>query len=292
MKRKSTSRQFFVNLFAIAATALFVSPTASAQVTVIYNENFDADSTALPLGWSAHGNAWHVETSNNSTGYLGASGHVNACIRNDSANGTYDLISKSISTLGYSSINVIWGARLTTNFPTTGSAVQGLYWSTDNGVTWNTLNYTENTNNSIWALDNAGTPIALPAGASNQASVMFKWTVSIVNGANGTYRIDDFTVGGLVTGINESPSIISSVQVFPNPSNGETHLQLHAKSNTIASVEIFDVLGQQTGIIPTMAITQGNSSVALDGNFFPVNGIYFIRVKTGNEIQTLRFVKN
>jgi hypothetical protein len=170
MKKTFTKTKFFIKLISAVAFVSFLSSKISAQ-TIIYNENFNADSTALPAGWTTTGNAWHVETSNASTGYIGASGLANVAVRNDSATGVYDLISKSISTVGYNNIGVIWGARLTTNFPTPGSAIQGLYWSSHNGVTWNAVTYTENTNNSVWSLDNGSVPVVLPAGASNQPSL-------------------------------------------------------------------------------------------------------------------------
>src|ERR1700752_2018141 len=166
MKIKSTGKK----LITFIASVLFPISILNAQTTVLYNENFDADSTALPTGWTSTTGGWSVKKTNPSSGYTGASGNVNAVIDNTaSSTGMYDLISKSVSSTGYNGINVSWGARLTTHFLDSGSVIQGFYWSS-NGTTWNQLSYTENSNNSTWSLDNGSAVIALPAGANNQAS--------------------------------------------------------------------------------------------------------------------------
>jgi hypothetical protein len=86
--------------------------------------------------------------------------------------------------------------------------------------------------------------------------------------------------------------LISSAEIFPNPSNGETKLVLHTRTNLQASVEVFDLFGQQTGMLSEVAVTADNSTIVLDEKLFPSSGLYFIRIKTGDEIQTLRFIKN
>ncbi|HWB64617.1 MAG TPA: hypothetical protein VG603_13970, partial [Chitinophagales bacterium] len=131
--------------------------------TSIYKQNFDA-ATTFPTGWNATASSWYVDSTNNSTGYTGASGVNNVVIENKSATSGFDtLYSSSVSTVGYSDISVIWAARNTNHFSDSGSAIIGFYWSTDGGATWNNIAYTENATNSTWAIDNNATPIALPA---------------------------------------------------------------------------------------------------------------------------------
>ncbi len=173
--------------------------------SVIYSENFDASTTALPAGWSTYpAGGWVVDSTNSSFGYTNPSGFNNLVIKNLSPSNTYYLLSNPISTINYDSISVLWAARLTTHFPDSGSTVQGFDYSIDNGSTWSNLTYYENLNNSAWIIENGEVRIQVPSNAWNQPSVIFRWVVNIVNSPSGTYRIDDFDVqGNLNTGINE-----------------------------------------------------------------------------------------
>src|ERR1700751_1020966 len=107
---KKTITTLFVTAF------LGFSISTKSQVA-LYTENFDADTSALPTGWTATTGGWTVKKSNSSSGYTGASGNVNAVIDNTVSNtGSFNLVSKSISTAGYNTITIEWGARLTTHF--------------------------------------------------------------------------------------------------------------------------------------------------------------------------------
>ena len=256
----------------LAIILMCSSLSVKAQAT-LYTENFDADSTALPSGWSTTG-AWLIQTTNSSSAYTGASGNFNLAIKNTSATGSYDVISKSVSTIGYSSVTVLWGARLTTNFPTSGSIVQGFYWSSDNGTTWHNLVYTENTNNSIWSLDNGGTRISLPAGANNQASLKFKWTVNITTNPQGTYRIDDFTVNAVVTsGVNEIDNTdIYKAYVY----NKTLYVQLTNQTLDTDELKIFTLTGSEV-----LSTTINNSVKEINlSQLTP--GVYLLNIRMRN----------
>ncbi|HEU4716348.1 MAG TPA: hypothetical protein VFU15_00865 [Bacteroidia bacterium] len=282
-----------VTRFFLASLLAGASLVSKAQA-VIYHETFDADSSALPAGWSSSG-AWHPETSNTSNGYPGASGNVNITIRNDSATGTYDLVSKSVSTTGFSSVYVSWGARLTTNFPSGGSSIQSLSWSTDGGLTWTPVAYTENSNNSNWSLDNGGMPVVLPSGAGNQSSLKIKFTAAIVNDSQGTYRIDDFTVGDASSiGIREFPSsVFASATAVPNPSSsGPVHLSVNSSENCTAVVRVCDILGRGTGSGMTVVLANGVNDILLDETLFPSAGIYFVWISSGRNTAYARVTRN
>ena len=95
----------------------------------------------------------------------------------------------NLSTVGYSSITVIWGARSTASFtqPVT------FQWSS-NGSTWNTVTYTQVTADASWYLVNGGTRISLGTTASGVTNLQFRWQCTVNN--SGTYSIDDFSVQG------------------------------------------------------------------------------------------------
>ena len=280
MNRKTTFKKIAVGL----ASILFSISITEAQTT-IYLENFDADSTALPVGWTTTTGGWAVKKTNVSSGYTGASGQVNAVIDNTaSTTGVYDLISKPVATTGYNTISADWGARSTTHFADSGSVVQGFYWSNNSGSTWNQLTYTENANNSTWALDNGSTAIALPAGASNQASLLFKWTVNLHHASSGTYRIDDFKVQGTATttGIND---VVSSSNIKAYSFNKTLFIQLQ-EAGVQGELKIYSLCGTE---VYTQTLNEQNHKIDLNEL---TDGLYVIKIQSGNSVITKKISIN
>jgi len=250
------------------------SNKALAQ-TVIYTQNFDANY-ALPDGWMASDSSWKIDSTNSSTGYTGASGLNNMDISASSARLGYDtLFSSSISTVGYSSITAIWAARNTTHFSDSGSTIAAFLWSVNGGTTWTEASYTENANNSTWAIDNAGTAIALPAGAANQASLQFAWVAKIVYTPSGTYRIDDFNVGGTsTTGIAQ----LNDNSVYVYTGNSAINVVSRNAVNQKLNVEVYDITGTSVS-----KATMNNQFMSINASNLS-SGIYFVKV--GDETQS------
>jgi len=275
MNKKTTGKK----IATVLASLLFACSVAEAQA-VIYTENFDA-STSLPTGWSAPNGGWIISTTNSSTTYANASGVNNADIDNTlSTTGSYDLVSKPVSTVGYTGISAKWGARVTNHFADSGSVVQGFYWSSNNGTTWNQLTYTENPTNSTWAIDNGGTAIALPAGAANQAAVLFKWTVSLHHSSSGTYRIDDFTVQGTAstTGINEITESCIKAYSF----NKTLFIQL--QDQTTGELKIYSLNGTE---VYNKSLSEQNHKIDLSAL---TQGVYVIKIQTGSTLTTKKII--
>jgi hypothetical protein len=185
-------KRSFTILTFLCALTLMTTAAWGQGVFTAYSQNFDG-SGSLPAGWTADAGTgtWSLAATSGSNIYSGASGVNNVVVTNGATLATYNLTANaSISTVGYTGITVIWGARRTSTFTETVTFA----WSTD-GSTWNTAAYTEVTGNSTWALINAGTAISLPVGAEGAANLQFRWTITQLNNS-GTYRIDDFKVQG------------------------------------------------------------------------------------------------
>jgi len=174
--------------FAMIAFATMVN----GQPTTIYSTNFDNGGSWI-TGWSASGGStlWTLNTTSASNGYTGASGNYNA---DNGTSGTATLIfNNGLSTAVYSGITVIWGARMTST-----GASPTFQWSID-GTNWNTVSFTDVSNNSTWGL----VTVTLPSGAAGVSNLEFKWT----SGSNaGTYRMDDFAVKGTSTTGAQGPT--------------------------------------------------------------------------------------
>lgn len=247
----------------------------------LLNENFDNLTVPdLPVGWSTS-TVWSIgfrtELSNSSAGYTNASGVNNVVIRNTDSTGTYTLYSPVISTLGYTGIQVSWASRVSTNFTASNSTMPSLQYTTDSGATWNSVTYTDNDANSVWALVNGGVPIYLPAACSNAASLRLRWVINIVNNANGTYRFDDISVAGnLINGVEE---VASGISIWPNPSTTMLHF-----SETVESFVIRDMTGKE--ILRNSFPMQSQVEItSLDA------GVYFLSHLKNGSYRTVKFIK-
>lgn len=181
-----------IRLLDILALMLVFSSLGLGQTT-LYTENFGTNSGAWPTGWTTDGlaNTWTNPTpgSTPSTGYAGASG--GNCPSNGSGGIRTMTFGNNLSTIGFSNITVLWGARKSSS---TSSNIT-CEWSI-NGTQWTTLSFTDVTNNGTWALVNGGTRINL-AGAAGVANLRFRWTFN--SNSAFVYRMDDFTVQGTVS---------------------------------------------------------------------------------------------
>jgi hypothetical protein len=165
--------------------------------TNIYTQNFGT-GTSFPTGWSAAGtNTWTINSTNPSpTPTFSGGSNLSSGSSNNARTVTF---SNNLSTVGYSNITILWGARRSHTQTVT------CEWSPD-GSSWNTLTFTEVANNSTWAWINGGTRISLPIGASGVSNLSFRWTYDS-DGTAGRYRIDDFTVEGCL--LPAQPSTIT-----------------------------------------------------------------------------------
>lgn len=267
---------------------LFIGKT-NAQTTIYY-QDFDS-SYALPTGWSsvassnATGNLWSIDSTNSSyapngtDGYTGASGLNNVVVQNVWNTGTapntqlYTLYTCNISTQNFDNVNVIWAARNTKHFEDDGSAIS--FWmSTNNGASWDSIVYFENSPDSYWFEDNNASPISIPS-ASHQDNLMFKWIAYVNVTASGTYRIDDFTVTG-----TSSPS---GIQETTNKPSALVYVVNNSTINVVAkdvvdqklTVELFDMLGQSIRKAPMTSSALGINVSDL------ASGVYLVKVSNG-----------
>ncbi|MEY4875604.1 MAG: hypothetical protein RL708_753 [Bacteroidota bacterium] len=247
MKKKLLVITFFLAAFCSFSTVL------KAQNVAIFNQNFDSIPTGiLPSSWTnglpnINSNGWFSDSTNFSAGYANASGLKNIVIKNSDSTGIYELSFPNISTLGDSNISIIWSSRVSNNFLTPGSTLPTLLFSINNGVSWDTLPYTDNAANSTWGLVNNATPINFPTKASNQNSLSIKLVLNIVNNASGTYRIDDVNIykkNAVVNpnGINALNNK-NTIAIYPNPANNV--LQFINTDFNIKSILILDLSGKK-----------------------------------------------
>ena len=216
--------------------------------TTIYSQNF-GNVTTWPANWT--NDEWSVSTSSTSNTYTGASGGSN--LSSSSSNSPKTVTVSNISTLNYTNVSILWGARRTyTNSIT-------CQWS-NNGSTWTTLSFNDVTNNSSWALINGGTRISLPIGANGQNNLQIKWTYDS-DGITGRYRIDDFNVIATCV-IPTKPSVISG-SITPCQGSSQTYSVTNVLNVTYAWVLPLGWTGTSTtnSIVVIIGVNSGNIQI-------------------------------
>ncbi|MCC6257291.1 MAG: T9SS type A sorting domain-containing protein [Chitinophagaceae bacterium] len=136
-------------------------------------------------------------------------------------------------------------------------------------------------------------------GNNYQASNSF---TGLVAGTYDVYVKDSKTCIGVLTGVEVGPQeclnnnlrtpvvkhpaqdLKGEVLAYPNPSNGEFNLQVgQLKAGT--HLEVTDILGKM--VFKTTTIQK--SMIRIGSNWKP--GVYFVKIVSGNESQTIRLVK-
>ncbi len=105
---------------------------------------------------------------------------------------------------------------------------------------------------------------------------------------------EDFThlpiLKNCTTVATDDPSLIPiALDVFPNPFGGSFTIKFTSE-NEHAKIDVFDALGAQIQNISNKKLPAGQHNINVDLSHLPA-GVYFIRVRLGNRVQTKRLVK-
>jgi len=131
--------------------------------------------------------------------------------------------------------------------------------------------------------------VALPAGASNNASVLIKFTATSDYGNN--LYIDNVNLGQLVTGVKSIANSQFDAILFPNPSSEFTNLNVTTKTASTAKVLVYNTIGQLVSE-KSVTLNEGFNNVTIDTKTLS-NGIYNIVLSTnnGNTVKKLTVTK-
>ncbi len=125
----------------------------------------------------------------------------------------------------------------------------------------------------------------------NWGSLDFPTGTGVQNGAEipvtaGTYDVTfDKSTGNyaFTNTLSTTENSISKVKIYPNPTNTNWNLSHTA---TIDSVELFDVTGKTI-----QRFTPNTTQFELDGNALS-NGVYFVKIKSGEDFAVQKIIKN
>jgi hypothetical protein len=76
----------------------------------------------------------------------------------------------------------------------------------------------------------------------------------------------------------------SSLKLYPNPTNGNSNLELNLVENSNVTVDVLNTLGQVV-FTKTLTNVSGNQTVNIDSQNFE-SGLYLVNIKVGDNVTT------
>ena len=96
--------------------------------------------------------------------------------------------------------------------------------------------------------------------------------------------IDDFSFDGITLSINENNQLPLGCKLFPNPASDILNIELSSLADS--EVEVFDIIGQ----LQIKESFENNQKIALNISILSPQ-LYIIKIKTTNQLLTLKFIK-
>lgn len=124
---------------------------------------------------------------------------------------------------------------------------------------------------------------------SNKSNVriMFRW---ISGGRSNNFYIDDITLSGSPLGMEDLEQMIG-LSIAPNPTSDMTSISLNLVDDSNVTMDVVDVLGRDVKTILARELSNGNHKFDLDMSGFTI-GIYYLRIKVGNDLIVKKIVRN
>ena len=97
------------------------------------------------------------------------------------------------------------------------------------------------------------------------------------------------TAAGAVTGVQEN-ELAKSVRVFPNPTSGMTNFEFNTAASGMATVEVYNLLGERVLFNTLGNLPAGLNRANLDLSAMEA-GIYLVSLNAGGETTTARITK-
>jgi len=104
----------------------------------------------------------------------------------------------------------------------------------------------------------------------------------------------DMTVyhyNGEPLGLTNNLYNIASVTIYPNPVSSSTTIEINTNESQNVQVTVFDVIGKTVINIPKQELQSGSMKINLDLTGLN-NGLYFCQIRTNENLQTVKLIKN
>ncbi len=177
-----------------------------------------------------------------------------------------------------------------------------LYWMSDDlgNSTCTSISGWANTNligpANLTVFGNVGTPIdeGLYGGSAMPHVLVIGPNhhvyLNIKNGSNDLVTVTDSIAAALATlRTNNIPNQGSSLKLFPNPAKDKVTLSYNIEQQGSVSIEVFNIIGNKVKTVTSGTQYPGEHSIDLNFEKKLANGIYFLKVVSGNSSQTIKF---
>ncbi len=122
---------------------------------------------------------------------------------------------------------------------------------------------------------------------------IYYWSVQAIDGAMAGSVFSQegvFTIGSVLSSENEFlPNEFKLGQNYPNPFNPATTIKYMIKDQSLVSLKIYDVLGNEVATLVNEIKPKGAYTFKFDASSLP-SGVYFYRLTAGNFIETKKLL--
>ena len=264
-----------------------ISPTSSSNTAGTYIYDFE-DASELSADWQVTKAVsigdWSFNSIENSSwewiNGVAVSGSAGLMInKNNLSLGEADeLISVAydLSALASPAIKFSWSGASLNTFPVNEVNV---YFSYDCGGVWRTLGSLTNvqvasagmyTTNFKPTTDEWNDTVMTNNQLKND-NIKFKFEY-VTNGNANNFYLDNIEIGEAATLMLPNSTITSRVSIYPNPTNGETFIELNNLANKVIEVKLVNILGSEI-----MHLFSGE----IEDDYYMINNIDLSHLETG-----------
>ncbi|GAB4251602.1 MAG: hypothetical protein Kow0079_05680 [Vicingaceae bacterium] len=88
----------------------------------------------------------------------------------------------------------------------------------------------------------------------------------------------------------EELEVIYGFKIYPNPNNGLFNIQWNSNENTQTLIEVYDLMGKLL-FEKSLNTSKGSNTNSFDFSGYS-NGVYFVKITSDNDTQTIKWIKN
>ena len=282
----------------VKENSIIISPLSSSNSSGNYTYDFE-DATELTADWQITKGIpsadWEFNTIENSSwewvNGIAASGSAGLMInKNNLTLGTDELISVAydLSALTSPAIKFSYSGASLNTFPVNEVNV---YYSDDCGEVWKALGSLTNlqvANAGLYSTNFKPTTdewndTVMTKNQLKDDNIKFKFEY-VTNGSANNFYLDNIKIGEAANLMLPNYTIASRVSIYPNPTNGETFIELNNLANKEVEVKLVNILGAEL-----MHLFSGE----IVSNYYMINnidlshletGIYFVKVVADGDI--------
>ena len=108
-----------------------------------------------------------------------------------------------------------------------------------------------------------------------------------ISAAGNNLFVDKINLSGIV-GINEAESVVSTFEIFPNPMENASAIELALEKSSDVKMELFDLMGRKISSIADHHLAAGTYHFAITQPL--QDGVYFVQLTSGNFTTSKRLV--